>query len=117
MHEELPDDDAHRLHYVDPMGKDPLGAEFARPWLAEEAPVKVNGVESGWTVIVQQSYDAAIGGTLKQLENRLQSSGMLALGLAAVVLTLLWGIVIRILNDQRPRSVSGNSGANQIAPI
>ncbi len=111
-HDDLPDDPAHREHYVDPLGRDPLGADFARPWLAEESPVKVNGVENGWTVIVQQSYDAAIGGTLQQLKNKLQASGILALGLATVVLTLLWGIVIRILNDQRPRTAVAHSSAN-----
>src|SRR5581483_10896249 len=58
---ELPVEPAKQIHYADPMAKDPAGADFDKAWLAEQSPVIVRGYDSGLVVIVQQSYDAAIG--------------------------------------------------------
>ncbi|HZZ72625.1 MAG TPA: serine/threonine protein kinase [Pirellulales bacterium] len=117
---DLPEEHERQVHYADPLAKDPLGADFDRPWLAEEAPVKVLGVDSGWYVVVQQSYDTAIGATLAALQHRLEANGMLALALATFVLTLLWGFVIRILNDQRPRkgalALAANGAPGELTP-
>ena len=111
---DLPSQRDKQVHYRDPLAKDPSGGDFDRLWLAEEAPVRLGNSDrdSGWIVIVQQSYDAAIGGTLTKLQHKLESNGVLALVLATIVLTLLWGFVIRILNDQRPRKIVAHAATN-----
>jgi hypothetical protein len=73
-------------------------------WLAEAAPVTLRNGHSGLVVIVQESYDAAIGGTLARLRSRLYSTSLVA-GIAIVVATtLLWALVVRSLGRRsRPR--------------
>jgi hypothetical protein len=89
--------------YRDPMGNDPHGRRFARRWLAAQRPVNVRGNETGWVVIVQEAYDAAIGASLDELRTSFKSTGLIALAIIAVVLGLLWGFVVRSLSHPRAR--------------
>jgi hypothetical protein len=96
-----------RENYVDPLSRDPEGKAYAMHWLAEAAPVTLRNGDSGFVVIVQESYDAAIGGTLARLRNRLYSTSLVA-GIAIVVATtLLWALVVRSLGRRsRPRETA-----------
>ena len=55
-------------------------------------------------MIVQESYDRAIGRTLSQLKTSLWTSGILAIALIAILSTALWGYVIRVLGGDRART-------------
>jgi eukaryotic-like serine/threonine-protein kinase len=99
---QLPDgskDDSkeRREHYVDPLGEDAEGAEYNKHWLAEMAIVGLNAGNTGWKVIVQESYDQAIGRTLDELRSDLLQKSVIAMVLIAVLSTVLWGFVIRVL--------------------
>ena len=87
----LPDRERH----TDPMAADPEGKAYDRIWLAELVPVIVRERPTGWYVIVQQSYDDAIGNTLGKLRNSLLGSGLFALGVVALVIAVLWAFVVR----------------------
>jgi hypothetical protein len=78
------------------------------------ARVSIRDGNTGWVVIVQESYQQAIRRTLDQLESSLWRSGLAAVGLVALLLTLLWGFVIRSLNEpgrRPPRPAVEPSGA------
>jgi len=96
---QLPDDKERRENYVDPLARDEEGAAFRRNWLAEMAPVGIREGNTGWVVIVQESYQAAIGRTLDRLKSSLMSSGLLAVGLIAGLSTLMWVLVLRVIDD------------------
>ena len=100
----LPDAPVLRENYIDPLAKDPQGKEYDKHWLAAAAGVSIRDGNTGWIVIVQESYDGAIGGTLEQLKRSLFSRSLMAGGLIAVLSTVLWGLVIRALGE--PRAVS-----------
>jgi hypothetical protein len=89
--------------YFDPMSKDPQGRAYARRWLAAHRPVVVRGRETGWVVIVQESYDKAIGGSLDELRTSFASTGLIALASIAAVLGLLWSLVVRSLSGSRAK--------------
>ena len=55
-------------------------------------PVRVRDQDTGWIVIVQEAYDSAIGATLDNLTHGLVRSGLIALGLIALVMAGLWGM-------------------------
>jgi hypothetical protein len=97
--EDLPTSDDRQARYVDPLGHDPQGHEYDRHWLAATAQVQVRDADSGWVVVVQQSYEAAIGQTLAELRRGLWLQGLLALGLVAAFSAALWVIVIRYLAE------------------
>jgi hypothetical protein len=59
-------------------------------------PVKVRGQDTGWVVIVQEAYQTAIGGTLDRLKQNLLRSGLIALGVVALVMAGLWGMAKRM---------------------
>ena len=84
-----------REHYIDPVAADVEGKAYDKVWLADLAPVRVRGEPTGWYVIVQESYDTAIGETLGQLRGSLLSSGLFALAVIALVVTTLWAFVVR----------------------
>jgi hypothetical protein len=88
-------DSAVRENYVDPLAKDPQGRDYNKHWLGAAASVSIREGNTGWIVIVQESYDGAIGGTLDQLKQSLFSSTLIAGGLIAVLSTVVWGLVIR----------------------
>ncbi|MCE5301911.1 MAG: serine/threonine protein kinase [Planctomycetaceae bacterium] len=90
--DQLPDVRRRQRDYHDPMSQlAPRGGD-ARQWLARMEPVRVRGRETGWIVLVQQSYDAAIGEPLGQLKKSLVRDGLIALTLVALVMAGLWGI-------------------------
>ncbi|MEN6557619.1 MAG: protein kinase [Thermoguttaceae bacterium] len=90
--DQLPDVRRRQRDYHDPMSQlAPRGGD-ARQWLARMESVRVRGRETGWIVLVQQSYDAAIGEPLDQLKKSLVRDGLIALTLVALVMAGLWGI-------------------------
>lgn len=96
---DLPDRRERRQDYDDPLGEDEQGGEFRRHWLAAMASVSIRDGNTGWVVVVQESYDAAIGRTLGELKSRLLRSGLLAVGLIAGLSIAVWAFVIRLLNE------------------
>jgi hypothetical protein len=105
------------VEYRDPMSADPEGGPYARRWLAAHRPVVVRGRETGWVVIVQESYDKAIGGSLDDLRASFVSTGLIALASIAAVLGLLWSLVVRSLSGPRPkRAPYSNGAATPISP-
>ncbi|MBI3837851.1 MAG: serine/threonine protein kinase [Planctomycetia bacterium] len=96
---ELPETQAKEENYIDPLAKDPQGKDYNKHWLAKSAPVSIREGNTGWMVIVQESYQGAIGGTLARLKRSLFSSGLLAAALIAVMSTVLWALVIRALGE------------------
>lgn len=97
--DELPDNKERRESYVDPLGSDPEGDDFDRHWLAEMAPVGIREGNTGWVVIVEESYKEAIGRILNRLQGSLLSSGMLAVAIIATLSTGLWAVVLRAISD------------------
>ena len=72
-------------------------------WLAEAAPVTLRNGDSGFVVIVQESYEGAIGATLARLRSRLYTTSLVA-GISIVVATtLLWALVVRSLGRRSRR--------------
>lgn len=80
--------------YVDVMSSVEQGDAYRGRWLAAIEPVEIGGRDSGLVVIVQESYDEAIGGTLRELSDSLLTGAGVALALAAFVMSLLWGLVL-----------------------
>lgn len=82
--------------------RDPAGAVDARyrgRWLAETADVHFQASGTDWIVIVQESYDKAIGATLRDLRASLIAYGWSALAMVAVVVLGLWGVAYRLLEQ------------------
>jgi hypothetical protein len=83
---------------------DPIGGEFEGRWLAAAEPVEVNSRpelsarDTGWAVIVQERYDAAIT-PVAQLRDRLWWRARLAVGVVLLVVAAMWGFVIGVLNE------------------
>ena len=94
--DDLPCTSYREEHYHDPLAVDADGGYYDQQWLAEMEPVRVRGQDTGWIVIVQESYDSAIGTTLNRLTHGLIRSGAIALGLIALVMAGLWGMVKRL---------------------
>jgi len=99
--DELPDSSSTKVreNYVDPISRDPAGAAYDVHWLAESAPVAIRDGYTGWMIIVQASYDRAIGRTLQRLEDRLFFISLIAGTAIAVLTTVLWALVVRSLNE------------------
>ncbi|HEV3136687.1 MAG TPA: hypothetical protein VGZ26_02265, partial [Pirellulales bacterium] len=94
---ELPENPAKEENYIDPLAKDPQGKEYDKHWLARSAPVSIREGNTGWMVIVQESYQDAIGGTIARLKRRLFSNSLVAGALIALLSTVLWAMIIRTL--------------------
>ncbi len=101
--EELPEFKATNIreNYVDPLSRDPEGKTYDVHWLAEAAPVVLHDGQTGFVVIVQESYDGAIGRTLRRLESRLFSTTVIAGVSIAVATGILWALVVRSLGRRR----------------
>jgi hypothetical protein len=89
--------------YADPVGKDPQAESYGRRWLAAFRPVVVSERaegprDTGWVVIVQEPYDAAVL-PAQELGHTLVRYGLTALGVVIAVVTVLWGIVMIVLNE------------------
>ena len=97
---DLPDTPERQADYTDPLAVDQYGGNFNRRWLAQMEPIRVRDKDTGWIVIVQKAYDKAIGDTLDQLSRGLIRSGAIALGLIALVMAGLWGMVKRLSMKQ-----------------
>lgn len=100
--EDLPDQNTHGVtrDYYDPVAKR-LNAND-RPLLARMSDVKVHGEDTGWTVIVQESYEDSIGATLRGLRAGLITYGLAALAMVALVVAGLWGVALRLLSRETP---------------
>jgi hypothetical protein len=90
-----------RENYVDPLARDPEGKAYDMHWLAEAASVAMHDGQTGFVVIVQESYDGAIGRTLKRLEDRLFSTSLIAGVSIALATAVLWAVVVRSLGRRR----------------
>ena len=110
--EDLPDQSPNGAHrdYHDPVAKK-LNANN-RPLLAQMSDVKVDDQDTGWTVIVQESYDDSIGATLRDLRAGLVTYGLAAFAMVVLVVTGLWGVALRLLNREAPtrQLIVGDSG-------
>ena len=86
--------------YRDPLAAvDSEGPAYDRHWLAGMEPVSVHGRDVGWWVIVQESYDTAIGTALAKLRSKLLGYGLAALAMVVLVLVSLWGLAFRLLGE------------------
>jgi hypothetical protein len=85
--------------YRDPLARDPEAQAYDRHWLAGMEPVSVRGRDVGWWVIVQESYDTAIGTTLAKLRSKLLGYGLAALAMVVLVLVSLWSLAFRLLGE------------------
>jgi hypothetical protein len=92
----LPDTPERQRNYRDPLAADPEGKQYARKWLAQMEPVHFRGGETGWVVIVQEAYEAAIGGTLHRLRLGVIRYGIIALALVGLVMVVLWIAATRL---------------------
>jgi serine/threonine protein kinase len=99
---ELPNVEMRTRDYHDPLASHPLGADYDRRWLAAMEPVRIRGQETGWSVIVQESYDSAIGSTLTRLRSSLIAYGFAAMAMVMLVLVGLWGLAYRLLHEPSP---------------
>ena len=71
-------------------------------------PVKVRDEDTGWLVIVQTAYDAAIGSTLEDLTAGLIRYGLIALVLIALVMAGPLGLGQQ--HEQKKRIVDSSDG-------
>ncbi|HEV7222143.1 MAG TPA: protein kinase [Pirellulales bacterium] len=83
--------------------RDPAGGQFEGRWLAALEPVEVlsrplPSRDTGWAIIVQENYRAAVA-PVQQLRDRLLWQSKLALFVALAVISALWGFVILVLNE------------------
>lgn len=101
----LPNSWSQRCSYQDPLGQVPGGEYYAQRWLAEMEPVLLAGKPTGWLVIVQESYESAIGTTLREL--RQQLLGYAAATAAGVVLVVggLWTLALQLFRKPTPLGV------------
>jgi len=89
------DNPERQRHYYDPLGKDPEGRQYDLHWLARMEPVFVRGDPTGWLVIVQESYETAIGSTMASLQQRLLRYAAAALATVTLLLAGLWTLIVR----------------------
>ncbi|MEX0867480.1 MAG: serine/threonine protein kinase [Pirellulales bacterium] len=108
----LPQGD-RRKQYRDPVAEFEPGAAYRGIWLAEVSEVRVRDRPTGWRVVVQQSYQGAIGAALAKLKSSLLTSGLIALLLMATVITLLWILVLKLLN----RTTGGAAGSGRSGSV
>jgi hypothetical protein len=94
--EHLPDAPERQQRYADPMAGDEEGGQYDQRWLAGMEPVRVRGEDTGWLVIVQEAYDAAIGSTMDRLKADLVRYGMIALAWVVVLVVGLWAFAARL---------------------
>jgi serine/threonine protein kinase len=97
--------------YRDIFASHSKGERFGGRWLAAQRPVEVRGRDTGWVVVVQESYDHAIGGAVEELRSAFLSTGLLTLAGVAIVIGGLWAFVVRGLSAPRRRKTAGGIGA------
>jgi len=94
--DDLPDTLERQEHYADPLAVDPQGRDYNRRWLARMEPVRVRGRDTGWIIIVQEDYEAAVHGVLKRLAEKLARYGIVALTVVILLMAGLWGTAERL---------------------
>jgi hypothetical protein len=106
---QFPNTFARKALYLDPVATaDP---EYRGRWLAETADVQFETRGTDWVVIVQESYDTAIGSTLRDLKAGLIAYGWSALAMVTIVVLGLWGVAYRLLEHGE-----STPGTAQLAP-
>ncbi len=106
--------------YRDPVAADKEAKAYRQRYLAAKAPVVVRESPTGWIVLVQDSYNQAIGATLADLSGSLVFSGLVGLGVIVLVILALWWFVIRTLEEPtrwRPPAMVAKSRAADTLPI
>jgi len=86
---------SNQANYRDPMSEDEGGQAYQGRWLAGMAPVMIRGADSGLLVIVQESYDTAIGRSLRLLSSSLIWIGGVTVAVMFLLVTGLWFFVVR----------------------
>jgi serine/threonine protein kinase len=86
--------------YHDPLGRDKEGAEYRQRYLAALAPIEVQDRPTRWYMLVQDSYDSAIGRPLSELRDSLLMSGAVALAIVGLVIAGMWWFVWRLSQAQ-----------------
>ena len=113
---ESPEASANRQDYVDPLAKDPAGKDYDKRWLIWQRGVSIRDGNTGWIVIVQESYEGAIGRTLAHLRNTLFSRGLLAALLIAILSSALWASVLRVLSETTRSQIRPARSGGEPAP-
>ena len=122
--QQLPATWIRKAVYRDPAGT--VDPKYQGRWLAETADVQFETRGTDWVVIVQESYDTAIGTTLRDLRSGLVAYGWSALFMVTIVVLGLWGVAYRLLekdgtirgltlpgSDSETPSTSGSSGRSK----
>jgi eukaryotic-like serine/threonine-protein kinase len=106
--------------YHDPLGKDKDGADYRQRYLAAQAPIEVQGRETGWYMLVQDSYDSAIGQPLAELRDSLLISGAAAFAMIGLVIAGMWWFVWRMSQAQvrlQPAVAKGRGNSADTLPL
>ncbi len=103
--EDLPTSWQRRCWYEDPLGKLPGGEYYRRRWLAEMEPVKLADQPTGWLLIVQESYETAIGQALRELRQQLVGYALAAAAGVILVVGGLWSLALRMFRESAPATV------------
>lgn len=99
---------AAAVDFHDPLSEDPLGAAYARRYLAQQAAVTVKRAGSdvaeatGWLVLVQEDYESALARPLQEMRTKLFQFGLIAAGMVMVILLGLWTLALRLLREVSP---------------
>ena len=100
-----------KTDYRDPLANGEGGREFTGRWLADSSPVRIRGQDSALRVIVQMRHAQAIA-PLRELTRTLLTIGLIALAGMGLVLTLLWGFVIRGFSATKRAELPGDASTN-----
>ncbi len=112
--EQFPSTNARKAFYRDPLAEhDP---KYGLRWLAETAGVFVGEEDTGWEVIVQESYASAIGVPLADLKSSLILYGLAALAMVVLVVLGLWGVAYRLLEESGRAGVGPGGGGDSETP-
>lgn len=95
--DQFPASAVRKVAYNDPVGA--IDKKYRGRWLAETADVQFEARGTDWVVIVQESYDTAIGATLRDLKAGLIAYGWSALAMVTLVVLGLWGVAYRLLEQ------------------
>jgi eukaryotic-like serine/threonine-protein kinase len=109
--DQLPDAKHGEANYRDPLGEDQEGDDYRQRFLAAQAAIEVRGDETGWIVVVQDSFNDAIGSTLSELRDKLMRSGQIAVVVIVAVIVSLWWFVVRMF--EKPAHWQPTSGLSQ----
>jgi eukaryotic-like serine/threonine-protein kinase len=107
------------VHYQDPLGEDPLGADYRRRWIAAMVPVVLEVhdpslespelIDTGLKVLVQEDHVTALA-PVHSLGQRLVREGLLALAMVILVILAMWGVVMRAMRESSAATQKRKSG-------